>query len=50
MDDFITIIDWIFVRLGELWTFVMTQWILVIGILFIILNWVITLINGSRQQ
>ena len=44
------ITDFYFTIANQLWQLVISQWILSVGILIIILGWVISLINGSRQQ
>lgn len=46
----IEVTDFLFQILGNLWTLILGNWILSISILIILLNWVITLVNGSRQN
>lgn len=45
-----TITDFYFQIANQLWQLVISQWILSVGVLILILGWVISLINGSRQQ
>lgn len=44
------ITDFYFQIANQLWQLVVSQWILSVGVLILILGWVISLINGSRQQ
>lgn len=44
------IIDFYFTIANQLWAVIISQWILSIGILIVIIGWIITLINGSRQN
>lgn len=44
------IIDFYFTIANQLWAVIISQWILSIGILIVIIGWVITLVNGSRQN
>lgn len=44
------ITDFFFTILNQVWALIISQWILSIGFLLLILGWVISLINGSRQQ
>lgn len=44
------ITDFYFNIANQLWQLVISQWILSVGVLILILGWVISLINGSRQQ
>lgn len=44
------IIDFYFTIANQLWAVIISQWILSIGILIIIIGWIITLVNGSRQN
>lgn len=46
----IEITDFLFSILSNLWTLILGHWILSISILIILFNWVITLVNGSRQD
>lgn len=44
------IIDFYFTIANQLWAVIISQWILSIGILIVIIGWIITLVNGSRQN
>lgn len=44
------ITDFYFQIANQLWSVVVSQWILSIGVLIVLLGWVITLVNGSRQD
>lgn len=44
------IIDFYFTIANQLWAIIVSQWILSIGVLIVIIGWVITLVNGSRQS
>lgn len=44
------IVDFYFQIANQLWTVIVSQWILSIGILIVLIGWVITLVNGSRQN
>lgn len=44
------ITDFYFQVANQLWHLVISQWILSVGVIIIILGWIISLINGSRQQ
>lgn len=44
------ITDFYFQVASQLWQLVISQWILSVGVIIIILGWIISLINGSRQQ
>lgn len=44
------ITDFYFQVANQLWQLVISQWILSVGVIIIILGWIISLINGSRQQ
>lgn len=44
------IVDFYFQIANQLWAVIVSQWILSIGILIVLIGWVITLVNGSRQN
>lgn len=44
------IVDFYFQIANQLWNVIVSQWILSIGILIVLIGWVITLVNGSRQN
>lgn len=44
------IVDFYFQIANQLWAVIINQWILSIGILIVLIGWVITLVNGSRQS
>lgn len=44
------VIDFFFSIQYNLWSVIIGNWILSISVLIILLNWVISLINGSRQD
>lgn len=44
------ITDFYFQVAQAVWSLVVSQWILAIGVLIAVLGWIITLINGSRTQ
>lgn len=44
------IVDFYFEIANQLWAVIVSQWILSIGILIVLIGWVITLVNGSRQN
>lgn len=46
----IQVTDFFFTILGNLWSLILSSWVLSISILIILLNWVISLVNGSRQD
>lgn len=46
----IEITDFAFVILNQLWTLIISNWILSFGVLLALIGWVVSLINGSRQQ
>lgn len=44
------VIDFIFDTLFDLWSLIMTNWLLSLFTIILILGWVVNLINASRNQ
>lgn len=44
------VIDFFFSIQSQLWSLIVSNWILAISVLILILNWVISLVNGSSQD
>lgn len=44
------VIDFFFNIQTQLWSLIVSNWILAISVLILILNWVISLVNGSSQD
>lgn len=44
------VVDFFFSTLVSVWSLIVTHWILSISVLIMLFNWIIGLVNGSRQD
>lgn len=44
------IIDFIFNNVALVWALIVSNWVLAFGVLLLLMNWVISIYNGSTRQ
>ena len=44
------VIDFFFQIISNLWTVIVGSWILSASVLIVVLNWIISLVNGSSRE
>ena len=44
------VIDFFFTTLGDLWTVILSSWLLSMAVLITVISWVIDLVKASKQD